>query len=146
MSDCYPYAAIVGAPELGYDVERPRYKRPPHRMRAAQWKPLRADACDDLIQRLGGLATADPPLDLASHTVTRQLLEEPSPLDSRAYKHREDLIDAALCAWTASLWARHGLDRCQVLGDPAEHPGAATIIAPARPEQRPRATGELRYS
>jgi len=24
----------------------------------------------------------------------------------------EDLIDALLCAWTASLWARHGFDCC----------------------------------
>ena len=105
-------------------------------MRDAQWKPLRAAACDDLVRPLAGLAAADPPLDLASYPVTRQLLEEPSPLDSRAHKHREDLVDAALCAWTAALWARHGLDRCQVLGESADHPGAATIIAPARPMQR----------
>jgi predicted RNase H-like nuclease len=49
-----------------------------------------------------------------------------------------DETDALLCAWTAALWARHGLDRCQVLGLPAEPAGApaATIIVPARPEQR----------
>src|SRR5216683_7802562 len=29
MSESYPYAALVGAPELGYDQERPRYKRKP---------------------------------------------------------------------------------------------------------------------
>ena len=51
------------------------------------------------------------------------------------YKHREDLIDALLCAWASSLWDRHGLERCQVLGLPDDEP-AATIIAPARYEQR----------
>jgi len=84
------------------------------------------------------LADADPPLRLDSHPTTRQLVVEPSPLNDTAYKHREDLIDALLCAWTAALWHRHGTDRCQVLGPP--HAGtpepAATIIAPARPEQR----------
>lgn len=46
------------------------------------------------------------------------------------------IVDALLCAWTASLWSRHGFGRCQVLG---EHPAGdpvGTIIAPARPEHR----------
>lgn len=136
VSECYPYTAIVGAPELGYDDERPRYKRPPRRMPAGQWKPVRAAACDELLRRLAALADNDPPLALATHPVTRRLLDEPSPLEARAYKHREDLIDAAVCAWTAALWSRHGFARCQVLGDPADHPGAASIIAPARASQR----------
>jgi len=62
-----------------------------------------------------------------------------SPIFSdAAYKHREDLIDALLCAWTASLWARHGFERCQVLGLPATPTGdpAATMIVPARSQQR----------
>jgi predicted RNase H-like nuclease len=138
LSECYPYTTLVGAAELGYDTERPRYKRPPRKMPAAQWRPARATACDELICRLSRLALADPPLRLASHPVTRRLTEEPSPIDDAAYKHREDLIDALLCAWTAALWARHGVARCQVLGLHGSHsPGpAATIIAPARPEQR----------
>jgi predicted RNase H-like nuclease len=138
FSECYPYTTLVGAAELGYETERPRYKRKPVRLPAAQWRPARVAACDELIKRLDGLATADPPLHLRSHPVTRKLLEEPSPLADKAYKHREDLIDAALCAWTAALWSRHGKSRCQVLGLPAaETPTAvATIIAPARPEQR----------
>ena len=79
---------------------------------------------------------------LQSHPVTKELAEKPSPVTDAAYKHREDLIDALLCAWTASLWERHGLDRCQVLGLPAnpKHEPAATIIAPARPEQRQQIT------
>nr|QGW61248.1 hypothetical protein ICEMyc226_00216 [Mycolicibacterium sp.] len=64
-------------------------------------------------------------------------MTERSPLEDREYKHREDLLDAALCAWTAALWHRHGLAACQVLGsEPAVVRPAATIIAPARSTQR----------
>jgi predicted RNase H-like nuclease len=135
FSESFPYTTLVGVPELGYDRERPRYKRQPRGMRAAEYRPLRAAVCDDLIARVAALAEADPPLQLDSHPVTEQLLAEPSPLADAAYKHREDLLDAVLCAWTASLWVRHGLARCQVLG-PAGPSPAATMIAPARPEQR----------
>jgi predicted RNase H-like nuclease len=138
ISETYPYATLVGAAELGYDIERPRYNRKPRRLRAAQWRTERAATCDTLIERLGRLADADPPLLLHSHPVTRELAEQPSPVIDSAYKHREDLIDALLCAWTASLWTRHGFDRCQVLGLSANAAGdpAATMIVPARPEQR----------
>jgi predicted RNase H-like nuclease len=112
ISETYPHATLVGAPELGYDTERPRYKRQPRRLPVAQWRRERAATCDTLIGRLSHLAAADPPLLLGSHPVTRRLTEEPSPFSDPAYKHREDLIDALLCAWTALLWARHGLDRC----------------------------------
>ena len=85
-------------------------------MRAAEYRPLRAAICDDLIARVAALADADPPLRLDSHPVTERLISEPTPHAQAAYKHREDLLDAVLCAWTASLWVRHGLARCQVLG------------------------------
>lgn len=137
--ECYPYTTLVGAAELGYDVERPRYKRPNLEVPAGERRAFRARECDDLIERMSRLTVADPPLDLRSHPVTAALVDAPSPLADRAYKHREDLLDAALCAWTASLWSRHGLTRCQVLGLSAE-PDAdgrpSTIVAPARPEQR----------
>jgi predicted RNase H-like nuclease len=142
LAESYPYATLVGAEELGYPAERPPYKRKPRSLPVAHWRVARAVSCDELIGRLGRLAAADPPLRLASHPVTRLLTEEPSPVSDAAYKHREDLIDGLLCAWTASLWARRGLDRCQVLGLPARPaetvPGepAATIIVPARPRQR----------
>jgi predicted RNase H-like nuclease len=142
ISESYPFCTLVGAAELGYDRERPRYKRQPRRLPVANWRPQRAANCDELIRRLGQLATADPPLRLDSHPVTQQLVTEPSPLGDAAYKHREDLIDALLCAWTAALWVRHGLRRCQVLGLPDDAAAgtaaapAATIIVPARPEQR----------
>lgn len=139
VSECYPYTTIVGAPELGYTERRPTYKRKPRAVRTvAEFRPLRASECDGLVRRLRDLVSADPPLDLRSHPVTRALLDEPSPQDDRAYKHREDLIDAVLCAWTAALWHHHGFARCQVLGDPAgsQGPAPATIIAPARLEQR----------
>ncbi len=137
--ECYPYTTLVGAEEFGYDDKRPRYKRmgvslPPDQRRAA-----RAVVCDDLIQRLWGLTAAAPPLDLSSHPVTDDLVTTHSPLLDRDYKHREDLIDALVSAWTASFWWHHGLERSQVLGadDPASPDGhRATIIAPARPEQR----------
>lgn len=100
---------------------------------------MRAAACDELIRRINALSSARPALDLRSNPVTRNLLE-PSPLENVAYKHREDLIDALLAAWTAVLWHDHGLARCQVLGagDPLvdERGAHATIIAPARQEQR----------
>lgn len=83
LSECYPYTALVGAEELGYADERPRYKRKPRRMAAAQWRPLRAAACDELLARLGRLDRADPPLDLRSNTVTVELLAVSSPLDDR---------------------------------------------------------------
>lgn len=138
MCECYPYTTLVGVAELGYDQARPRYKRKPAGMPVAQWRPLRAAGCDDLVRRLASLDSADPPLLLDSHPATRRLRQEPAPSDDTAYKHREDLIDALICAWTAAFWSRHGTARCQVLG-PAPSPGAApqaTIIAPARPEQR----------
>lgn len=138
MHECYPYTTLVGAPELGYGVERPTYKRKPRTIPTAQWRAVRAAVCDELIARMARLADVDPPLDLRSHPVTAQLLDEPSPLADRAYKHREDLIDAALAAWTGALWLRRGTSACQVLGDGRVEPGrqAATIVAAARPEQR----------
>ena len=137
-SECYPYTTLVGAAELGYEIERPRYKRKPRTMPAAQWRPIRQAACDDLIGRMTRLAQADPPLHLDSHPVTAQVAAEPSPQDDAAYKHREDLIDAVICAWTAAIWSRHGTDRCQVLGPSTNEASGptATVVAPARPEQR----------
>lgn len=149
LSECYPYTTIVGAHELVYERERPTYKRKPRGLSTALWRPKRAEACDELLRRIAGLRDASPPLDLRSHPVTAQLLAEPSPHHDRAYKHREDLIDACLAAWTASLWIQHGTDRCQILGkhDPLtdDHGQRATIIAPARPTQR-SAHPELGFS
>jgi predicted RNase H-like nuclease len=140
VCECYPYTTLVGAEELGYHDKRPRYKRKPKEMRAAAWQPLRSANCDDLISRLAALEETDPPLDLRSHSETKRLIEEHSPLQTNAYKKREDLIDAILCAWTAALWWRYGEQRSQVLGiDPDNakvNEPLATIIAPARPEQR----------
>ncbi|MGH9270322.1 MAG: DUF429 domain-containing protein [Ilumatobacteraceae bacterium] len=130
LFEVYPYTTLVGAPELGYAEARPVYKRRPTRLSPAEFRVARATVCDDLVRRLVDLRAADPPIDLACHPVTAALVGEPTPLVDRQVKHREDLIDAVLCAWTGLLWLRHGLARCQVLG------ADATIIAPARPEQR----------
>jgi predicted RNase H-like nuclease len=136
LSECYPYTTLVGAHELGYDHERPRYKRKPSNMRIAEFRPQRAAACDEMIRRLHLLEDVDPPLRLRAHSETQRLLDEPSPESDVEYKHREDLIDAVLCAWTAALWHRQGLQRCQVLGADSTAMPSATIIAPARAEQR----------
>lgn len=137
FTECYPYTALVGAVELGYSVERPVYKRKPKNLRAAEFRIVRAKNCDQLIARVANLAIADPPMLLDSNPVTRALLSEPSPKGDREYKHREDLIDALLCAWTAGLWLAHGSARCQVLGPRGETDAPrATIVAPARAEQR----------
>ena len=143
LYEVFPYTTLVGAAELGYDRERPVYKRRPRHLTPAAFRELRAANCDELVRRIDGLRAADPPIDIRSHPVTAALLDEPTPLADRAVKHREDLLDAVLCAWTGLLWLRHGLDRCQVLGDerwrrPAgddPRPGAAratSLTAPLR--------------
>jgi predicted RNase H-like nuclease len=137
MSECYPYTTLVGAWELDYPLERPVYKRKPKHLSWAEFRPLRAATCDELITRLAALRLADPPLELSSHQETRKLLEQSSPQADVAYKRREDLIDAVICAWTAAVWVRFGFERCQVLGlVPGRPVSQATIIAPCRPEQR----------
>ena len=39
VSETYPYTTLVGAPELGYDAERPRYKRKPPAIRSQRSSP-----------------------------------------------------------------------------------------------------------
>ena len=138
--ECYPYTTIVGMEELGYDDKRPRYKRPVRGLPAGEARQVRAAACDELVRRVAALTSASPPLDIASHPVTAALLE-PAPLKNVDYKHREDLLDAVLCAWTASIWHAHGVARVQVLGGEGagerdEEGRRATIVAPARDSQR----------
>jgi len=137
LSEVYPYTTLVGSPELGYETERPLYKRKPKALSASAFRPIRATACDELIGVMGNLCDVQPRLDLRSHPVTAELLDTPSPIADVPYKHREDLLDAALCAWTGLLWLSAGFDRCQVLGI-GDQKGShrATIIAPARPSQR----------
>jgi len=139
MFECYPFTTLVGARELGYDVERPRYKRPNTTLPSTERRPARAAVFDDLVSRMLTLRDASVPLDLLSHTTTADLSITPSPTTDRDYKHREDLLDALLSAWTAAVWAKEGLDRCQVLGaasEPDKSGRRATIIALARSEQR----------
>jgi predicted RNase H-like nuclease len=129
LYECFPYLALVGAPAFGYDAERPVYKRKPRHLAADEFRAIRARNTDEIVRRVA--AHNDPPIDLRSHPATAALLDEPTPLADRPAKHREDLLDAVLCAWTGLLWWHHGLARSQVLGD-----DGATVIAPARPEQR----------
>jgi predicted RNase H-like nuclease len=137
MSECYPYTTLVGVEELGYDLRRPLYKRKPRGMLVADFRPVRAAVCDDLISRLARLQVPGAPLNLTTHPETRSLYEQHSPHLDRPYKRGEDLIDAAICAWTAALWFRFGVERCQVLGlQPNGEDLQATIIAPCRIGQR----------
>lgn len=144
MFECYPYTTLVGVAELGHDVERPRYKRLDTRIAPAEARARRAVAFDALVRTLS-TAPLDPPLRLASHPTTRALAE-PSGLHGPTHKHREDLLDGVLCAWTAAFWDRWGDERVQILGrDPSlpadlpDHLGRRpAIVAPARPEQRGR--------
>ncbi|MGO4784319.1 DUF429 domain-containing protein [Cryobacterium sp. W22_MBD10_FK3] len=139
LFECYPYTTLVGAEEFGYGQLRPRYKRMGSALPIGERRAERAVVCDDLIERIWRLHEASPPMDLSTHEAADRLVTEPTPLTDTAYKHREDLIDALLCAWTASLWHRFGTVRSQVLGaaDPLVVDGRrGTIIAPARLEQR----------
>lgn len=58
VSECYPYTAIVGVPELGYGDKRPPYKRAFKGMPAAAAWPIRTAACDELIRRIARLEPA----------------------------------------------------------------------------------------
>ncbi|NQW88739.1 DUF429 domain-containing protein [Curtobacterium sp. VKM Ac-2861] len=142
MFECYPYTTLVGVEELGYDVERPRYKRLDLRVPAAEARARRAEAFDELVRRVRE-TPLDPPLQLDSHPLTAGLAD-PSVLHGPTHKHREDLLDGALCAWTAAFWERHGDQRVQILGgdpglpsDPVDEAGRQpVVVAPARPSQR----------
>jgi predicted RNase H-like nuclease len=137
VSECYPYATIVGVDEFGYE-RRPAYKRARKGVPASEAWAIRTEACDCLISKIADLASHAVPVDLRSHPMTREVMDVRSPPQSAAYKQREDLLDAVICAWTAALWHRQP-DRFQILGnthDAPSHRPIATIIAPARATQR----------
>ncbi len=143
MFECYPYTTLVGVEELGYDVERPRYKRLDLTVPPATARARRAAAFDELVRRLRE-TPLDPPLRLDTHPLTRALADS-SGIHGPTHKHREDLLDGALCAWTAAFWERHGDERVQILGGDPRLPSDAldeagrrpVVVAPARPSQRP---------
>lgn len=127
VSECYPYTALVGA--LGF-APRPAYKRRPKTVPTPEWRTYRASEFRRIVTALTDVASTLAPLDIASHEVTATLLDEP-PTGNRDYKAQEDLLDAVLCAWTAQVWLRHGMARCQVLrGLPSREGVVASIIAP----------------
>jgi predicted RNase H-like nuclease len=140
--ECYPYTTLVGVEELGYDEERPRYKRLDTALPAPTARARRAVTFDELVRQLRE-TPLDPPLHLDSHPLTAGLAEA-SGIHGPTHKHREDLLDGVLCAWTAAFWERHGDQRVQVLGgdpslpsDPVDQAGRKpTIVTPARASQR----------
>jgi predicted RNase H-like nuclease len=95
LSECYPYTTLVGASELGYETERPRYKRKPRGMPVAHWRPLRQGACDDLIHRLIGLAQADPPLPASRSVSWTSLSGTCSAADEHEHVLRPAQLDPA---------------------------------------------------
>ncbi|MWJ41619.1 DUF429 domain-containing protein [Clavibacter michiganensis subsp. michiganensis] len=141
MIECYPYTTLVGAPELGFDAMKPRYKRLAPLLATADRRRHRAAEFRMVLDAVAGLADADPPLDVSTHPRAAALVADGPAIVERQHKHLEDLLDGLICAWTAAYWARHGLARSQVLGatDPVvdERGRRGTIVAPARPHQRP---------
>jgi predicted RNase H-like nuclease len=81
MSECYPYTTLVGVWELGYTLERPVYKRKPKHLPWAEFRPLRAATCDELITRLAALRLADPPSSCPH-------IRRPESFSSRARRRR----------------------------------------------------------
>ncbi|PPF57467.1 DUF429 domain-containing protein [Clavibacter michiganensis] len=140
MIECYPYTTLVGAPELGFDSMKPRYKRLAPLLATAERRPHRAAEFRVVLDAVAGLAHADPPLDVSTHPRAAALVADGPAIVERQHKHLEDLLDGLICAWTAAYWARHGRTRSQVLGatDPVVDASGrrGTIIAPARPHQR----------
>lgn len=136
LAESFPHTTLVGVAELGFDTERPLYKRRPRAIPTmAEFRPVRSRAFASIVAALSGLT--DPPLELGSHQRTRRWLDQQVPEQDGLYKAEEDVLDAVICAWTAALWHAHP-GRCQVLGGDEPWEPAATVIAPARPEQRTR--------
>lgn len=81
--------------------------------------------------------TDDPPLLIQSHPVTGDLAKQPSPLNDPAYKHREDLIDALLCALDRITMCATALTdgRSSACPPNPQAPGGHDD-RPARPKQR----------
>ncbi len=48
LYEVFPYTTLVGASELGYDRERPVYKRKPRHLTPTEFRALRAASCDEL--------------------------------------------------------------------------------------------------
>ncbi len=140
MIECYPYTTLVGAPELGFDAMKPRYKRLAPLLATADRRPHRAAEFRMVLDAVAGLAHADPPLDVSTHPRAAALVADGPAIVERQHKHLEDLLDGLICAGTAAYWTRHGLARSQVLGatDPVvdERGRRGRLVAPARPHQR----------
>ena len=78
----------MGAGELDYTEERPRYKRRPKGISIVNFRALRSTECDELIRRVTRVDDADPPINVSTHPDTRKLVEEKSPNNDKDYKAR----------------------------------------------------------
>ena len=144
VSECYPYTTLVGACELGHDRAQPLYKRKPRRLPAAEWRPVRAAARDERIRRIDARSQARGQCSICAPTPSHRAFSNHPR--SRTWLTSTGRIRSTRCSprgprrfGTATVSAR-----CQVLGadDPLidERGAHATIIAPARQEQRPAET------
>ncbi|MFH6779888.1 DUF429 domain-containing protein, partial [Clavibacter michiganensis] len=102
MIECYPYTTLVGAPELGFDAMKPRYKRLAPLLATADRRPHRAAEFRMVLDAVAGLADADPPLDVSTHPRAAALVADGPAIVERQHKHLEDLLDGLICAWTAA--------------------------------------------
>jgi predicted RNase H-like nuclease len=131
LYEVYPYTFLVGVEELEYK-ERPVYKRKPKGMKSGEFYRKRARTFSELVQKLNDLKFNEVGIDLSSNKQTNELFDMSEALKKSDYKHKEDLLDAVICAWTGLLWLKFGTKRCQVLGSN----DTATIIGPMNGAQR----------
>ena len=142
MYESFPYLALVGAPELGYDVERPIYKRKPRHL-APRRVPgaARGEHRRDRAAGRDALRPADRP------AVTRRDRDPARRADAARRSRREaprgPARRRAVRVDRAALVAPRPRPlpgpRRRGGGDDGRRGGApptATVIAPCRPEQR----------
>ncbi len=85
ISECYPYTALVGAHELGYSDERPRYKRKPPRDADDLESVSRKGGCAEAVGSWMPGATRDRSRCSASARISGG---DPAPRDGRSWRDR----------------------------------------------------------
>ncbi len=119
LSECYPYTALVGASELGYEKERPVYKRKPKAIPASEFKAIPLDPDNvttrfaDLTERLGLGRRRFKSL---RHSCATTMLANGTPLEeviSQTLGHAGLDITAKVYAWVQAPAQREAADRIQ---------------------------------
>ena len=127
--EVFPHPASVSL----FDLERTlKYKARSGRDYASRWRALAR-----LRSHLISLAGADPPLTLPPDLAHL-------PIEGRrgkAFKETEDLLDALVCAYSASYAWHHGPRNYAVYGDQGLDPDAGHILVPMTPAMWQRIKG-----